>query len=95
MTFDFLSLFFSALAQRSAQELPVIESISLNSCSVEGGEELLLSGSNFLPISRVLFTERGTGKSAYIIVIVYVFLFCVSAIFKISAEETMKEINPH
>lgn len=29
---------------------------------MEGGEELLLSGSNFLPISRVLFMERGTGK---------------------------------
>ncbi|XP_070830264.1 nuclear factor of activated T-cells, cytoplasmic 4 [Chaetodon trifascialis] len=47
-------------SQRSAQELPVIESVSLTSCSVEGGEELLLSGSNFLPISRVLFMERGT-----------------------------------
>uniref|UniRef100_A0A3B3UYL5 Nuclear factor of activated T cells 4 n=1 Tax=Poecilia latipinna TaxID=48699 RepID=A0A3B3UYL5_9TELE len=49
-------------AQRSAQELPVIESVSVTSCSVEGGEELLLSGTNFLPISRVLFMERGTGK---------------------------------
>uniref|UniRef100_A0A3B4X320 Nuclear factor of activated T cells 4 n=1 Tax=Seriola lalandi dorsalis TaxID=1841481 RepID=A0A3B4X320_SERLL len=49
-------------AQRSAQELPVIESVSLTSCSVEGGEELLLSGTNFLPISRVVFMERGTGK---------------------------------
>ncbi|KAI3374685.1 hypothetical protein L3Q82_021253, partial [Scortum barcoo] len=47
-------------SQRSAQELPVIESVSLTSCSVEGGEELLLSGSNFLPISRVLFMDRGT-----------------------------------
>ncbi|XP_034558086.1 nuclear factor of activated T-cells, cytoplasmic 4 isoform X2 [Notolabrus celidotus] len=47
-------------SQRSAQELPVIESVSLTSCSVEGGEELLLSGSNFLPISRVLLMERGT-----------------------------------
>ncbi|XP_037313308.2 nuclear factor of activated T-cells, cytoplasmic 4 [Pungitius pungitius] len=47
-------------SQRSAQELPVIESVSLTSCSVEGGEELLLSGSNFLAISRVLFMERGT-----------------------------------
>ncbi|XP_078120435.1 nuclear factor of activated T-cells, cytoplasmic 4 isoform X2 [Sander vitreus] len=47
-------------SQRSAQELPVIESVSLTSCSVEGGEELLLSGSNFLPISRVIFMERGT-----------------------------------
>lgn len=71
MTFDFLPLIFSTSAQRSAQELPVIESLSLTSCSVEGGEEVVLSGSNFLPISRVLFTERGTGKSLYIIVIVY------------------------
>ncbi|XP_071777698.2 nuclear factor of activated T-cells, cytoplasmic 4 [Centroberyx gerrardi] len=47
-------------SQRSAQELPVIELVSLTSCSVEGGEELLLSGTNFLPISRVLFMERGT-----------------------------------
>ncbi|XP_030220333.1 nuclear factor of activated T-cells, cytoplasmic 4 isoform X2 [Gadus morhua] len=47
-------------SQRSAQELPVIESVSLTSCCVEGGEELLLSGTNFLPISRVLFMERGT-----------------------------------
>ncbi|KAM9719924.1 nuclear factor of activated T-cells, cytoplasmic 4 [Menidia menidia] len=47
-------------SQRSAQELPVIESVSLTSSSVEGGEELLLGGNNFLPISRVLFMERGT-----------------------------------
>ncbi|KAM9789589.1 nuclear factor of activated T-cells, cytoplasmic 4 [Neosynchiropus ocellatus] len=47
-------------SQRSAQELPIIESVSITSCSVEGGEELLLSGNNFLPISRVLFMERGT-----------------------------------
>lgn len=57
-----MCLTLSVLAQRSAQELPVIESVSLTSCSVEGGEELLLSGSNFLPISRVLFMERGTGN---------------------------------
>nr|XP_046177591.1 nuclear factor of activated T-cells, cytoplasmic 4 [Oncorhynchus gorbuscha] len=47
-------------SQRSAQELPVVESVSVISCSVEGGEELLLGGSNFLPMSRVLFMERGT-----------------------------------
>lgn len=51
-----------ASAQRSAQELPAVESVSVTSCSVEGGEELLLGGSNFLPMSRVLFMERGTGK---------------------------------
>ncbi|XP_057714090.1 nuclear factor of activated T-cells, cytoplasmic 4 isoform X1 [Corythoichthys intestinalis] len=47
-------------SQRSAQELPVIESVSLTSSSVEGGEELLLSGTNFMAISRVLFIERST-----------------------------------
>lgn len=38
----------------------MIESVSLTSSSAEGGEKLLLSGNNFLPISRVLFTERGS-----------------------------------
>ncbi|XP_077413273.1 nuclear factor of activated T-cells, cytoplasmic 4 isoform X1 [Vanacampus margaritifer] len=47
-------------SQRSAQELPVIESVSLTSCSVEGGEELLLSGTNFMVMSRVVFMERST-----------------------------------
>ncbi|KAI5608995.1 nuclear factor of activated T-cells, cytoplasmic 4 [Silurus asotus] len=47
-------------SQRSAQELPIIESISVTSCLVEGGAELLVNGSNFLPTSRVLFMERGT-----------------------------------
>ncbi|KAJ8011795.1 hypothetical protein DPEC_G00061960 [Dallia pectoralis] len=47
-------------SQRSAQELPIVESVSLTSCSVEGGEGLLLGGSNFLPVSRVFLMERGT-----------------------------------
>ncbi|XP_066537163.1 nuclear factor of activated T-cells, cytoplasmic 4 [Hoplias malabaricus] len=47
-------------SQRSAQELPVIESLSLSSCSVEGGEELLVGGANFLPTSKVVFMERGS-----------------------------------
>ncbi|XP_072543142.1 nuclear factor of activated T-cells, cytoplasmic 4 [Salminus brasiliensis] len=47
-------------SQRSAQELPVVESISLSSCSVEGGEELLVGGANFLPASKVVFMERGS-----------------------------------
>lgn len=55
-----LHLFLPA-AQRSAQELPVVESVSLTSCSAEGGEELLLGGTNFLPTSRVFFMERGSG----------------------------------
>ncbi|KAI7810284.1 putative nuclear factor of activated T-cells, partial [Triplophysa rosa] len=47
-------------SQRSAQELPVVESVSLTSCSAEGGEELILGGTNFLANSRVFFTERGS-----------------------------------
>ncbi|KAI4892973.1 hypothetical protein NFI96_021864 [Prochilodus magdalenae] len=47
-------------SQRSAQELPVVESISLSSCSVEGGEELLVGGTNFLSASKVVFMERGS-----------------------------------
>nr|XP_015195104.1 PREDICTED: nuclear factor of activated T-cells, cytoplasmic 4-like [Lepisosteus oculatus] len=49
----------SPSAQRSAQELPVVEAASLTSCSVEGGEELVLSGANFLPESKVVFIEKG------------------------------------
>ncbi|TRY98928.1 hypothetical protein DNTS_016985 [Danionella cerebrum] len=47
-------------SQRSAQELPVVESVSSCSCSAEGGEELLLGGTNFLPTSRVFLMERGS-----------------------------------
>ncbi|KAM6948779.1 nuclear factor of activated T-cells, cytoplasmic 4-like isoform 2-T2 [Aplochiton taeniatus] len=47
-------------SQRSAQELPVVESVNLTSGSVEGGEELLLAGTNFLSMSRVFFMERGS-----------------------------------
>ncbi|KAK7944330.1 hypothetical protein WMY93_000058 [Mugilogobius chulae] len=47
-------------SQRSAQELPVVESLSLTSSSAEGGDELLLSGNNFLSVSRVVFMERGS-----------------------------------
>uniref|UniRef100_H3AHH6 RHD domain-containing protein n=1 Tax=Latimeria chalumnae TaxID=7897 RepID=H3AHH6_LATCH len=46
-------------SQRSAQELPQIESYSINTCSVNGGEEVILTGSNFLPESKVIFIEKG------------------------------------
>ncbi|XP_039601652.1 nuclear factor of activated T-cells, cytoplasmic 4 [Polypterus senegalus] len=46
-------------SQRSAQELPVVESGSITSCSVEGGEELVLTGANFLPESKIIFLEKG------------------------------------
>lgn len=49
-------------AQRSAQELPQVEAYSPSACSVRGGEELVLTGSNFLPDSKVVFIERGPGE---------------------------------
>lgn len=49
-------------AQRSAQELPQIEKYSINSCSVNGGHEMVVTGSNFLPESKIIFFEKGQGK---------------------------------
>lgn len=49
-------------AQRSAQELPQVEKSSLTSCLVSGGEELVITGSNFFPESKVIFLEKGPGK---------------------------------
>ncbi|XP_043945070.1 nuclear factor of activated T-cells, cytoplasmic 4 [Protopterus annectens] len=46
-------------SQRSAQELPQVDTYSTNACSVSGGEELVLTGSNFLPESKVIFIEKG------------------------------------
>ncbi|XP_041124386.1 nuclear factor of activated T-cells, cytoplasmic 3 isoform X1 [Polyodon spathula] len=46
-------------SQRSAQELPQIEKYSLNNCSVNGGEEIIVTGSNFFPESKVIFLEKG------------------------------------
>ncbi|XP_020671557.3 nuclear factor of activated T-cells, cytoplasmic 4 [Pogona vitticeps] len=46
-------------SQRSAQELPQVENYSLSACSVHGGEEMVISGANFLPESKVVFIERG------------------------------------
>ncbi|KAJ6666063.1 hypothetical protein lerEdw1_000967 [Lerista edwardsae] len=46
-------------SQRSAQELPQIEKYSINSCLVNGGHEMVVTGSNFLPESKVIFLEKG------------------------------------
>ncbi|OCT98065.1 nuclear factor of activated T-cells, cytoplasmic 4 isoform X2 [Xenopus laevis] len=46
-------------SQRSAQELPQVENYSLSACSVNGREELLICGSNFLSDSKVNFLEKG------------------------------------
>uniref|UniRef100_A0A8D3CPI4 Nuclear factor of activated T cells 3a n=1 Tax=Scophthalmus maximus TaxID=52904 RepID=A0A8D3CPI4_SCOMX len=46
-------------SQRSAQELPQVEKSSLTSCVVTGGEELVITGSNFFTESKVIFVEKG------------------------------------
>ncbi|XP_020844953.1 nuclear factor of activated T-cells, cytoplasmic 3 isoform X1 [Phascolarctos cinereus] len=46
-------------SQRSAQELPQIEKYSINSCPVNGGHEMVVTGSNFLPESKIIFIEKG------------------------------------
>ncbi|KAM6942771.1 nuclear factor of activated T-cells, cytoplasmic 3 [Xenentodon cancila] len=46
-------------SQRSAQELPQVEKFSLTSCLVSGGEEMVITGSNFFPESKVIFLEKG------------------------------------
>ncbi|XP_030043805.1 nuclear factor of activated T-cells, cytoplasmic 4 [Microcaecilia unicolor] len=46
-------------SQRSAQELPQIESYNITACSVNGREEMVVSGLNFLPESKVIFLEKG------------------------------------
>ncbi|XP_031701921.1 nuclear factor of activated T-cells, cytoplasmic 3 isoform X1 [Anarrhichthys ocellatus] len=46
-------------SQRSAQELPQVDKTSLTSCLVSGGEEMVISGSNFFPESKVIFLEKG------------------------------------
>ncbi|XP_062845586.1 nuclear factor of activated T-cells, cytoplasmic 3 [Trichomycterus rosablanca] len=46
-------------SQRSAHELPQVEKVSLSSCLVSGGEEMVITGSNFFPESKVIFLEKG------------------------------------
>ncbi|XP_043937979.1 nuclear factor of activated T-cells, cytoplasmic 3 isoform X2 [Protopterus annectens] len=46
-------------SQRSAQELPQIEKYSISSCSVNGGEDIIINGANFLPESKIIFVEKG------------------------------------
>ncbi|KAL0968588.1 hypothetical protein UPYG_G00268910 [Umbra pygmaea] len=46
-------------SQRSATDLPQMESCSPVSCSMTGGEEMVISGSNICPDSKVIFLEKG------------------------------------
>lgn len=48
-------------AQRSAQELPLVEKQSAASCPVLGGKRMVLSGHNFLQDSKVIFVEKAPG----------------------------------
>lgn len=49
-------------AQRSAQELPLVEKQSVDSSPATGGKTMVLSGHNFLPDSKVVFVEKAQGK---------------------------------
>ncbi|XP_056154506.1 nuclear factor of activated T-cells, cytoplasmic 1 isoform X2 [Lampris incognitus] len=45
-------------SQRSAQELPLVDKQSLETCPAPGGERMLLSGHNFQQDSKVVFVEK-------------------------------------
>ncbi|KAM4631352.1 nuclear factor of activated T-cells, cytoplasmic 1 [Polymixia lowei] len=45
-------------SQRSAQELPLVDKQSLETCPAPGGEKMLLSGHNFQHDSKVVFVEK-------------------------------------
>lgn len=49
-------------AQRSAQELPLVDKQSLETCPASGGERMLLDGHNFQHDSKVVFVEKAQGK---------------------------------
>ncbi|KAK5901575.1 hypothetical protein CesoFtcFv8_006930 [Champsocephalus esox] len=53
-------------SQRSGQEPPQVDSYSPSCCSSEGGDQLLIRGSNLCSQSRVVFTESGPdGRSLW------------------------------
>ncbi|XP_029006350.1 nuclear factor of activated T-cells, cytoplasmic 2 [Betta splendens] len=45
-------------SQRSAQELPAVERQDLERCSALGGQQMVLTGQNFTPGSKVVFSEK-------------------------------------
>ncbi|AWP21339.1 putative nuclear factor of activated T-cells cytoplasmic 1-like [Scophthalmus maximus] len=45
-------------SQRSAQELPLVDKQSLETCPAHGGERMLLDGHNFQHDSKVVFVEK-------------------------------------
>lgn len=49
-------------AQRSAHELPMVEKQDMDSCSVLGGQQMILTGQNFSSDSKVIFMEKTQGE---------------------------------
>ncbi|CAG6021908.1 nuclear factor of activated T-cells, cytoplasmic 2 isoform 2-T2 [Menidia menidia] len=45
-------------SQRSAHELPMVEKQDMDSCSVLGGQQMILTGQNFSSDSKVIFLEK-------------------------------------
>uniref|UniRef100_A0A3Q2CT91 Nuclear factor of activated T cells 2a n=1 Tax=Cyprinodon variegatus TaxID=28743 RepID=A0A3Q2CT91_CYPVA len=45
-------------SQRSAHELPMVEKQDMDSCSVLGGQQMILTGQNFSSDSKVVFLEK-------------------------------------
>nr|XP_020474677.1 nuclear factor of activated T-cells, cytoplasmic 2 isoform X2 [Monopterus albus] len=45
-------------SQRSAHELPMVEKQDMDSCSVFGGQQMILTGQNFSSDSKVVFMEK-------------------------------------
>ncbi|XP_048874380.1 LOW QUALITY PROTEIN: nuclear factor of activated T-cells, cytoplasmic 2 [Brienomyrus brachyistius] len=45
-------------SQRSAHELPMVETQDTDNCSVLGGQQMILSGQNFTADSKVVFIEK-------------------------------------
>ncbi|KAG7278793.1 hypothetical protein CRUP_019099 [Coryphaenoides rupestris] len=48
---------------RSAQELPLVDKQSLETCAAPGGQRMLLNGHNFQQDSKVLFVEKAQDPS--------------------------------
>lgn len=80
---------FLPTAQRSAQELPLVEKQSVESYPAAGGKMMLLSGLNFLPDSKVVFVEKAQGELTlpppplplFYISLIYVFALSSSVAF--------------
>lgn len=62
-----LSLSLSPTAQRSAQELPLVDKQSMETCPASGGERMLLEGHNFQLDSKVVFVEKAQGNKGGVV----------------------------